>query len=158
MQKQIRSFKPTHPHIHPSKKLRCQKLIVTHCNLSPLYTRLNFHKIKLKKMNWQVIKIIIAAKNCYDLYEYNYTLPGIYNLSSIGPVQCLEDGWTSIQHRGQYGNPRDYFSKNWADYVTGFGSPGKKIDIRIHKICTHLPFLKGPETIFYNYLCYYTAR
>ena len=72
-----------------------------------------------------MLNIVFTAKNCHDLYEDNYILPGIYNLNSIGPVQCLEDGWTSIQHRGQYGNPRDYFSKNWADYVIGFGNPCK---------------------------------
>ena len=63
--------------------------------------------------------------DCYDAYQNNLSLPGIYNISSIGPVKCLQNGWTSIQHRGQYGNPRDYFSKNWVDYVNGFGSPGR---------------------------------
>jgi hypothetical protein len=31
-----------------------------------------------------------------------------------------------IQSRGQHGNPEDFFSsKLWADYVEGFGEPGK---------------------------------
>ena len=68
---------------------------------------------------------IFAAKNCYDIYTSGSPLPGIYNISGIGKVKCLENGWTSIQHRGQYGNPSDYFSRNWSDYVKGFGTSGK---------------------------------
>ena len=31
-----------------------------------------------------------------------------------------------IQKRGQFGNPKDFFSsKLWDDYVTGFGEPEK---------------------------------
>lgn len=56
-------------------------------------------------------------------------LPGIYKLESIGNVTCLKNGWTSIQHRGQYGNPKDYFSKNWNDYVEGFGTAGRFLSI-----------------------------
>jgi len=68
--------------------------------------------------------VCVAAQDCYDIHQNN--LPsGTYNLNSIiGSVKCLEDGWTSIQHRGQHGNPKDYFSKNWSEYVQGFGSPG----------------------------------
>ena len=67
-----------------------------------------------------------TVQNCYDVYKRNLPLPGIYNLKSIGPVKCLQGGWTSIPHRGQYGNPKDYFAKNWVDYVKGFGSRGKQ--------------------------------
>ena len=30
-------------------------------------------------------------------------------------------GWTIIQRRGDYGNPPDYFFRNWTDYKEGFG-------------------------------------
>ena len=40
-------------------------------------------------------------------------------------VHCLDEGWTVIQSRGQFGNPSDYFYKGWNDYVQGFGTPGK---------------------------------
>ena len=66
-----------------------------------------------------------TAQDCYDIYGKNLPLPGTYNLTSIGTVKCLEDGWTVIQHRGQYNNPKDYFGKTWVDYEQGFGSPGK---------------------------------
>jgi len=44
------------------------------------------------------------------------------------PVQtfCTDDGWTVIQSRGQFNNPKDFFSlKLWNDYKYGFGTPGK---------------------------------
>ena len=65
------------------------------------------------------------SSDCYDVYNLGLPLPGVYDLKSLGSVQCLEGGWTSIQHRGQYGNPKDYFSKKWAEYAQGFGSSGK---------------------------------
>ena len=65
------------------------------------------------------------SSDCYDVYKLGLPLPGVYDLKSLGSVQCLEGGWTSIQHRGQYGNPKDYFSKKWTEYAQGFGSPGK---------------------------------
>ena len=43
------------------------------------------------------------------------------------PVQtyCTEDGWTVIQSRGQFNNPKYFFSsKLWNDYKIGFGFPG----------------------------------
>jgi hypothetical protein len=41
-------------------------------------------------------------------------------------VPCTEDGWTVIQSRGQFNNPKDYFSlKKWNDYVAGFGTIGE---------------------------------
>ena len=73
------------------------------------------------------ISHFFAAKNCYDIYTSGSPLPGIYDIPRIGNVKCLENGWTSIQHRGQYGNPSDYFSRNCSDYVEGFGSSGRYI-------------------------------
>ena len=67
---------------------------------------------------------ISQSSDCYDIYKLGLPLPGVYDLKSLGSVQCLQGGWTSIQHRGQYGNPKKYFFKNWIDYVQGFGRPG----------------------------------
>merc|ERR1719318_651905 len=36
--------------------------------------------------------------------------------------------WTVIQRRGQFSNPKDFFSsKLWDDYVEGFGDPSKEL-------------------------------
>ena len=40
-------------------------------------------------------------------------------------VYC-DKGWTVIQSRGQFGNAKDYFYRNWTEYVNGFGEPGKE--------------------------------
>ena len=50
----------------------------------------------------------------------------MYDLGSISNVKCLENGWTVIQHRGQFGNSQTYFNKDWIEYKQGFGSPGEK--------------------------------
>lgn len=42
-------------------------------------------------------------------------------------VQCGEDGWTVFQSRGQFGNPEDYFYRNWTEYKNGFGEPGQTL-------------------------------
>ena len=71
--------------------------------------------------------------DCGDLYlsQTDYQ-PGAQNirltLSSGNGVQaaCTSDGWTVIQSRGQFGNPVDYFLRNWTQYVEGFGIPGKR--------------------------------
>ena len=86
--------------------------------------------------------------DCYETYLRGLPLPGVYNLTSIGPVQCLADGWTTIQHRGQYGNAKDYFSaKNWADYEAGFGSPGKHFfpSPNFKRLNVHKYFISGNE-------------
>ena len=66
--------------------------------------------------------------DCYDVFKVNGNLPGIYTLQPDSEHQfqayCLEYGWTAIQSRGQYGNPKDFFLKNWDEYVAGFGEPG----------------------------------
>ena len=41
----------------------------------------------------------------------------------LRPIYCLQDGWTVIQSRGQFGNPTDYFNKTWAEHRAGFGTP-----------------------------------
>ena len=40
-------------------------------------------------------------------------------------VLCDSEGWTIIQSRGQFGNPEDYFFRNWENYTAGFGIAGK---------------------------------
>ncbi|KAK3908474.1 Carnitine O-palmitoyltransferase 2, mitochondrial [Frankliniella fusca] len=35
-------------------------------------------------------------------------------------------GWTVVQRRGDWGEPRENFSRTWAEYAEGFGSPSKE--------------------------------
>ena len=66
--------------------------------------------------------------DCSD-YELkgNYT-PGVKQICIGGrsvEVYCDNDGWTVFQSRGQFGNPIDYFYRNWTEYENGFGEPGE---------------------------------
>ena len=72
------------------------------------------------------------------MYKANKSLPGIYTLqpgdyNTTFDAYCLEEGWTVIQSRGQYGNPKDFFLKGWAEYAQGFGVPGKCYDFLLVK-------------------------
>ena len=57
-------------------------------------------------------------------------------------VFCTGDGWTVIQSRGQFGNPIEYFYRDWDDYVSPFGTPGK-----------HAYFYHYPRSINSTLLC-----
>ena len=66
--------------------------------------------------------------SCYHVYTSGKSLPGNHLLkigSSFIEVHCLDEGWTVIQSRGQFGNPTDYFYRGWDEYKQGFGTPGK---------------------------------
>ena len=76
--------------------------------------------------------------DCYDVYKAKKPLPGTYTLqpgnsSTIFDAYCLEEGWTVIQSRGQYGNPKDFFLRKWEEYVKGFGVPGESYDFLLVK-------------------------
>ena len=75
----------------------------------------------------EIFHFLEQYESCYQVYTSGKTLPGNYNLkigSNVIEVHCLDEGWTVIQSRGQFGNPSDYFYKGWNDYVQGFGVPG----------------------------------
>ena len=39
-----------------------------------------------------------------------------------------------VQRRGQFGNPPDYFSRDMAEYVSGFGEPSAEFWLGLDKI------------------------
>ena len=69
--------------------------------------------------------------DCYEVYQKFNKSPGVYpiqvDIQTIVNTYCLEEGWTVIQSRGQYGNPSDYFFKTSAEYKDGFGKPGNQV-------------------------------
>ena len=61
-----------------------------------------------------------AHKRVNELFEYRDE-QGISHT-----FVAAEESWIVIQSRGQFGNPDDYFVRNWTQYEEGFGVPGKE--------------------------------
>ena len=74
--------------------------------------------------------IYSAVGDCYEVKQSGQPLPGIYPLkidSQTVDAYCEVGGWTIVQARGQFNNPKDYFYKTWQEYQVGFGVPGTRL-------------------------------
>ena len=58
------------------------------------------------------------------VYNLTFTVNATINVSKL--TSCVDDGWTVIQARGQFGNPTDFFWKTYQEYEEGFGEAGNK--------------------------------
>merc|ERR1719318_705122 len=62
---------------------------------------------------------------------YPHGVPKNVSCDVVTDVESCVPGkrpWTVIQRRGQFSNPKDFFSsKLWDDYVEGFGDPSKEL-------------------------------
>ena len=78
-----------------------------------------------------------SVANCYEVLLKGGSLPGVYSLQLDEVTEvyahCLADGWTVFQSRGQFGNPDDFFLKEWTQYEDGFGTPGN-----LHRVLSFL--------------------
>lgn len=67
-----------------------------------------------------------ASRGCEDLVDE----PSGEYVFDDHRVFCDMDtdggGWTVVQRRGDWGEPRENFSRSWAEYAEGFGSPSKE--------------------------------
>ena len=74
-------------------------------------------------------KYIFVTVDCSDLMKVGKYCEGTRNFrrgdGTEFPAYCDPEGWTVIQSRGQFGNPIDYFNRNWEEYANGFGDPGE---------------------------------
>uniref|UniRef100_A0A182QI16 Fibrinogen C-terminal domain-containing protein n=1 Tax=Anopheles farauti TaxID=69004 RepID=A0A182QI16_9DIPT len=78
----------------------------------------------------------IKGYSCVDLMNAGMRQSGVYYLQIRGTTywflkvfceqEIADGGWTVIQRRDDYGDPRENFNRDWADYKNGFGDPAKE--------------------------------
>nr|XP_012225823.1 PREDICTED: angiopoietin-related protein 2-like [Linepithema humile] len=78
----------------------------------------------------------VKGYSCVDLLNAGMRDNGVYYLQIRGTtywflkVYCEQEiadgGWTVIQRRDDFGEPRENFNRDWADYKNGFGDPAKE--------------------------------
>ncbi|XP_053967516.1 uncharacterized protein LOC128868924 [Anastrepha ludens] len=78
----------------------------------------------------------IKGFSCVDLLNAGMRQSGVFYLQIRGTtywflkVFCEQEvsdgGWTVIQRRDDFGEPRENFNRDWADYKNGFGDPAKE--------------------------------
>ena len=80
-----------------------------------------------------------TACDCEEIMETegeNYEAgikPILINNQTV-QVYCDEDGFTTIQSRGQFGNPVDYFYRFWDDYLNPFGTAAEEFWLGLKNI------------------------
>ncbi|KAG5684355.1 hypothetical protein PVAND_013590 [Polypedilum vanderplanki] len=78
----------------------------------------------------------VKGFSCSELLNAGMRQSGVYYLQIRGTtywflkVYCEQEigdgGWTVIQRRDDFGEPRENFNRDWADYKNGFGDPAKE--------------------------------
>ncbi|XP_023171852.2 fibrinogen alpha chain isoform X2 [Drosophila hydei] len=78
----------------------------------------------------------VKGFSCVDILNAGMKQSGVFYLQIRGTtywflkVYCeqgiSDGGWTVIQRRDDFGEPRENFNRDWADYKNGFGEPAKE--------------------------------
>ncbi|XP_017868643.1 PREDICTED: angiopoietin-related protein 3 [Drosophila arizonae] len=78
----------------------------------------------------------VKGFSCVDILNAGMKQSGVFYLQIRGTtywflkVYCeqgiADGGWTVIQRRDDFGEPRENFNRDWADYKNGFGEPNKE--------------------------------
>ncbi|KAK0178130.1 hypothetical protein PV328_002108 [Microctonus aethiopoides] len=78
----------------------------------------------------------IKGYSCLDLLNAGMRESGVYYLQIRGTtywflkVYCeqfiADGGWTVIQRRDDFGDSKENFNRDWADYKNGFGDPARE--------------------------------
>ncbi|CAG0885516.1 unnamed protein product [Darwinula stevensoni] len=93
------------------------------------------YKVRMHVLKYKLR--ICNAYSCADLYEKGIRDSGVYYVQIRGTtywylkVYCNMDsnggGWTVIQRRDDFHEPRESFNREWDDYKHGFGDPSKEL-------------------------------
>ncbi|XP_014247642.1 angiopoietin-4 [Cimex lectularius] len=78
----------------------------------------------------------VKGYSCLDLLNGGMRQSGVFYLQIRGTTywflkvfceqETAEGGWTVIQRRDDFGEPRENFNRDWSDYKNGFGDPAKE--------------------------------
>lgn len=78
----------------------------------------------------------IKGYSCVDLLNAGMRDSGVYYLQIRGTTywflkvfceqEVADGGWTVIQRRDDFGDSRENFNRDWADYKNGFGDPARE--------------------------------
>ncbi|XP_055919874.1 tenascin [Eupeodes corollae] len=78
----------------------------------------------------------VKGFSCVDLLNVGMRQSGVFYLQIRGTTywflkvfceqEIADGGWTVIQRRDDFGEPRENFNRDWADYKNGFGDPAKE--------------------------------
>ncbi|XP_017778485.1 PREDICTED: angiopoietin-2 [Nicrophorus vespilloides] len=78
----------------------------------------------------------VKGYSCVDLLNAGMRDSNVYYLQIRGTTywflkvfceqEIADGGWTVIQRRDDYGDPRENFNRDWNDYKNGFGDPAKE--------------------------------
>ncbi|KAI5729307.1 hypothetical protein M8J76_001207 [Diaphorina citri] len=78
----------------------------------------------------------VKGYSCLDLLNGGMRHSGVFYLQIRGTTYWFlkvfceqevgEGGWTVIQRRDDFGDPRENFNRDWNDYKNGFGDPSKE--------------------------------
>ncbi|XP_076300479.1 uncharacterized protein LOC143218842 [Lasioglossum baleicum] len=78
----------------------------------------------------------VKGYSCVDLSNAGMRDSGVYYLQIRGTTywflkvfceqEIADGGWTVIQRRDDFGEPRENFNRDWADYKNGFGDPARE--------------------------------
>ncbi|CRK91759.1 CLUMA_CG005393, isoform A [Clunio marinus] len=78
----------------------------------------------------------IKGFSCVELMNIGMRQSGVYYLQIHGTTfwflkvfceqEIADGGWTVIQRRDYFGEPKENFNRDWADYKKGFGNPAKE--------------------------------
>ena len=98
------------------------------------YRQIQFAELGDNEMKLQLDSLVNGlGTDCEALRDFSPVFEeGVHDINIDGkkvPTFCTKDGYTVFQSRGQFGNAQDYFKRNWTEYETGFGEPGKVINL-----------------------------
>jgi hypothetical protein len=75
---------------------------------------------------------VLSMQICRTVDVHSMVVPQTLQITTGGPktkVWCDEEGWTVFQSRGQFGNSKYLFYRNWTQYEHAFGKAGEELMI-----------------------------